>query len=164
MKGTLSVVLCFVLFHCILAADAYAIAPNLATSRTASRQDMKVAQAVMRLGAGKQALVAMRLRDNTVVKGFVSTIEENGFVVTDNESGTERRVAYSQVTHLLGVNIETGAQAQVGGGFKARAAQVAKLLLPLHQVQKNSLTGGEKTLLIGIIIGVLLAIILAKTL
>ena len=71
---------------------------------------------------------------------------------------------YSAVTSLQGVNIATGEQVQVGGGFNARVARVASLLVATHRVQRHGLTGNEKTLLIGIIVGVLLAIILAKAL
>ncbi len=117
-----------------------------------------------RLGAGENALVALRLQDETVVKGRVAAIARDSFLVTDNDSGLNQRVLYAQVTRLQGVNLASGTQVQVGGGFKARVARVAGLLLPVHRVQKNSLTGGEKMLLIGIVVGVLLAIVLAKAL
>ncbi len=166
MKRLLSIVLCFVLFHTVLAADAFAIAPNLYASQppAPSRHAAKVAAAVTRLGPGNDALVAVRLEDKTVIKGRIAALEPNAFVVVDNESGVEHRVPYAQVARLQGVNIGTGVHVGIGGGFKARALQAAKLLLPVPRVPKNSLTGGEKTLLIGIIIGVLLAIVLAKTL
>ena len=160
MKRSFTIVLCFVLFHTVLTADAMALAPGAPPSR----QAVKVAAAVARLGAGNDALVALRLQDKTVVKGRVAAIGRDSFLVTDNDSGLDQRVAYAQVSRLQGVNLASGTQVQIGGGFKARVAQVAKLLLPVHQVHKNSLTNNEKTLLIGIIVGVLLAIVLAKTL
>jgi hypothetical protein len=160
MKRAFTVVLCFVLFHTILAADAMALAP----ADPPSKQAVKVAAAVARLGSGDGALVAVRLQDKTVLKGRVAAIERESFVVTDNDSGLEQRITYAQVAHLQGVNLFSGAHVQVGGGFKARVVSVAKLLLPVHQVQKNSLTSNEKMLLIGIVVGVLLAIVLAKTL
>jgi hypothetical protein len=160
MKRTFAVVLCFVLFHTILAADAMALAPGAPPSK----QAVKVAAAVARLGAGNDALVALRLQDKTVVKGRVAAIARDSFLVTDSETGLEQRVAYAQVARLQGVNLFSGTHVQVGGGFKARVASVAKFLLPVHQVQKNSLTSNEKMLLIGIVVGVLLAIVLAKTL
>jgi hypothetical protein len=160
MKRMFVFTLCLVLFHCILTADALA----LASVPVPSRQTMKVADAVARLGAGTDTLVAARLQDQSVVSGHVASIGRDTFVVTDIHSGADQRVFYSAVARLQGVNLATGAQVQIGGGFKARVARVAALLLPLHRVQKNSLTSGEKTLLIGIIVGVLLAIVLAKAL
>ena len=162
MMRTFTLVLCFLLFHSILTADALALAPGPAVPPT--RQAVKVTTAVARLGSGDGALVALRLNDKTVVKGRLMAIERNSFVVTDNESGLDQRVAYAQVARLEGVNLASGTQVQVGGGFKARLARVAGLLLPTHRVQSNSLTSGEKTLLIGIVVGILLAIVLAKTL
>lgn len=181
MMRTFTVVLCFVLFHSILTADALAITQGpVATSRQKSASlpfgtldpalggvkgaHAGVSVAITRLGSGNDALVALRLRDKTVLKGHVASIDADSFVVTDNDSGLDRRIAYTQVARLHGVNLASGAQVQYGGGFKARVARVAALLLPVHQVHKNSMTAGEKTLLIGIIIGVLLAIVLAKTL
>jgi hypothetical protein len=99
-----------------------------------------------------------------VVKGRLSAIEPDSFVVADNQSGTEQRIPYAQVARLEGVNLLSGTQVHVGGGFKARLARLSGLLLPTHRVQSNSLSGGEKTLLIGIAIGILIAIVLAKTL
>lgn len=160
MTRTFTLALCFLLFHSILTADALALAPG----NQPARQAVKVAAAVARLGAGNDALVALRLHDKTVVKGRVTAIERDSFVVTDNDSGLDQRVWYAQVARLQGVNLASGTQVQVGGGFTARVARVAALLLPTHRVQANSLTSGEKTLLIGIAIGVLLAIVLAKTL
>ncbi len=161
MKRTFAVVLCFVLFHTILTADALALAP---AATPAPRQAAKVAAAVARLGSGIDALVALRLQDKTVVKGRVAAIARDSFVVTDYHSGVAYRVPYAQVMRLQGVNLASGAQVQVGGGWRARVVRTAALLLPLHHVQKNNLTSGEKMLLIGIVVGVLLAIVLAKAL
>ncbi len=160
MKHWFVFTLCFLLFHSILTADALALAPAPALSRTAT----KVADVLARLGAGEDSLVAARLQDQSVVKGRVASIDRDSFVVADIHSGVEQRVFYSAVTRLQGVNVASGEQVQVGGGFKARVTRIAMLVLPTHRVQKNSLTSGEKTLLIGIIVGILLAIVLAKVL
>ncbi len=160
MKRMFVCTLCFLLFHSILTADALA----LASPPAPSRQTMKVRDAIARLGATDDSLIAARLQDHSVVKGRVASIADDSFVVSDIDSGAEQRVFYAAVARLQGVNVATGQQIQVGGGFKAQLARVAALVLPMHRVQKNSLTGGTKLLLIGIIIGVLLAIVLAKTL
>jgi hypothetical protein len=68
------------------------------------------------------------------------------------------------MTRLEGANLVTGARVHVRVGFKAKLTRAASVVLPTHRVQKNSLTTGEKTLMIGIAIGVLLAIIVAKAL
>src|SRR5690242_13760869 len=104
MKRMFVLSLCIILFHTILAADAFALAPAPAPSR----QALKVAGAIGRIGAGEDALVAVRLRDHSVVKGWVSLIAADSFVVSDPGSNSEQRVYYSAVERLQGVNISSG--------------------------------------------------------
>ena len=160
MMRTFVLALCFLLIHSVLAVDAFAIAPGPALSKKA----VNVAHAVTRLGPGTDSLVAARLHDHSVVKGRVSSIGRYSFVVNDLDSGADQRVFYSAVERLKGVNLASGDEVQVGLGITAKLARVAGFLLPIHRVQRNSLTGSEKTLLIGIAVGVLLAIVLAKAL
>ncbi len=160
MKRLLCVVLCFVLFHTILAADAMA----LASVPAASPHSAKVATVIARLGAGDTALVAVRLRDKTVLKGRLDAIGRDSFLVTDNDSGASRAVPYAAVTRLEGVNLANGTRVHVGGGFKAKVARAVLLVLPAHRVQRNNLTHGETALLIGVVVGILIAIVVAKAL
>ncbi len=153
--------LCLVLFHCVLSADALALTSN-APIRT--KQSLKVADAIARLGPGEYSIVAVRLQNTSVIKGYVSRVDADSFVVTDNESGAEHRVPYGVVARLQGMNLMNGKQASVGTGFRAGVLRVAGFLLPVHPRAVQNLTKGEKTLLVGIIVGVLLAIILAKVL
>lgn len=162
MKRLLTLGLCFVFVHGIFSADAFALQANVPAH--ASRQPAKVAALMARLGSGDESVVALRLRDNTVLKGRVAAVDRDSFTVADLQTAVERRVAYADVSRLEGFNAETGARVHVGGGFRAGVARGIGLLLPSHRVQANSLTGGEKTLLLGIAVGVLLAIILAKVL
>ena len=162
MKRVLTLALCFAFVHGIFSADAFALQSNAPTR--ASRQTAHVATVVARLGSGDASLVALRLRNSTVMKGRVTAVDRDSFTVADLQTAVERRVAYADVSRLEGFNAETGTRAHVGGGFRAGVARGIGLLLPSHRVQANSLTGNEKTLLLGIIVGVLLAIILAKVL
>lgn len=159
MKRVLTVALCFLLFHCILAVDAFALAP----AHTLSKKAVKVSEAVSHLGVGDDTIIAVRLHDGTVVKGRVSSIARYSFVVTDADTGEAQPVYYSAVDRLKGVNLASGDQVQVGLGWKSKLASVAGFLFPVR-VHKNSLTNGEKTLLIGIGVGILIAIVLAKAL
>ena len=162
MKRFLTLCLCLVFVHGIFSADAFALQSNLPAH--APRQAAKVAAVVARLGSGDASVVALRLQDHTVLKGRIAAIDRDSFTVGDLETAAERRIAYADVARLEGVNVETGARAHVGGGFRAGVARGIALLVPSHRVQANSLTGSEKTLLLGIVVGVLLAIILAKVL
>ena len=160
MKRTLVVVLCFVLMQTIMATDALALQPGSQLSNESS----KVAAAAMRLGAGDQSIVAVRLKDKTVLKGRLSAVDQYGFVVTDVDSGDQQRVYYRAVARFAGMNLVEGTKVHVGGGFKSKLVSVAAFIVPVPRVQKNNLTDGEKKLLIGVGIGILLAIILAKVL
>ncbi|HZQ90322.1 MAG TPA: hypothetical protein VFA60_00845 [Terriglobales bacterium] len=161
MKRTFAWGLSLLLFHTVLAADAFAVT---STVTPPTRQAIKVAAAVQRIGSGEYSLVALRLHNRAVIKGYVSEIGADSFTVTDNDSGIEHRVPYSTVARLQGMNLVSGTQAGIGGGFRAGVARVAGFLLPIHTRPVNNLTTGEKTLLIGIGVGILLAIILAKAL
>lgn len=160
MKRMFVFALCFLLFHSVLTADALALSPT----PSPSRQARKIAAAIATLGAQDDSLVAARLHDHTVIKGRIVSIAADSFIVSDVDSKSEQRVYYSAVARLQGVNLTSGRQVQVGTGVKARLVRAALFVLPTHHVQKNSLTSGEKTLLIGVVVGVLLAIILAKAL
>src|ERR1044071_1193020 len=133
MKRILTLVLCFVLFHSILSTDALALAP----APQPSRQTIKVATAVARLGVSNDSLIALRLQDRTVLKGHLSSVDRDSFVLTDADSGLDQRVYYSAVARLAGMNLANGTQVKVGGGFKAKLARVATFVLPLHRIQKN---------------------------
>jgi hypothetical protein len=161
MKRIFTLGLCLVFVHGILSADAFALQSNLPAP---SRQAAKVSGVVARLGSGDGSVVALRLQDRTVLKGRIASIDRDSFTVSDLETAAERRVVYADVVRLEGFNAETGARAHVGGGFRAGVVRGFGLLLPSHRVQANALTGNEKTLLLGIVVGVLLAIILAKVL
>jgi hypothetical protein len=161
MRRLLAFSLCLLLIQGALSADAFAIT---STAPPPDRQTAKVAAAVAQLGAGEFSLIALRLRNRDIVKGRISAVGANDFAVIDNDSGAEQRVPYSAVAKLQGYNLQTGKQAHAGmSAFKAGV--VRGIALVTHRtVVKNSLTGREQALLIGIIVGVLLAIILAKVL
>jgi hypothetical protein len=161
IRRLLAYALCFLLVQTALTADAFAIT---STAPPPNSRPAKVVNAVAELGAGEYSLVAMRLANKGIVKGRITEILPTGFVVADNDTGVAQRVAYSEVVKLQGYNLRSGKQARVGvNAFKAGV--VRGIALVTHRtVVKNSLTGREKTLLVGIIVGVLLAIILAKVL
>jgi hypothetical protein len=70
---------------------------------------VKVKAGVAKLGAGKDAAISVKLRNKTKLKGYVSRIEEEAFVITDVKTGAETRVAYGDVTQAKGNNLSTGA-------------------------------------------------------
>lgn len=55
---------------------------------------------VEKLGTGHNARVEVRLRDNTVVKGYIGAAEQESFTVTDNKTGVTRTIAYADVSEV----------------------------------------------------------------
>jgi hypothetical protein len=76
----------------------------------------EVKAGVAKLGAGKDATISVKLRDKTKLKGYVSRIEEEAFVIADAKTGAETRVAYGDVTQAKGNNLSTGAIIAIAAG------------------------------------------------
>jgi hypothetical protein len=76
----------------------------------------KVKAGVAKLGAGKDAVISVKLRNKTRLNGYVRSIEEEAFVITDAKTGAETRVAYGDVTQAKGNNLSTGAIIAIAAG------------------------------------------------
>ncbi len=86
-----------------VSADAFALEPV-----HPSREAAKVAAAIARLGSGDDSLVALRLRDNALLKGRVIRVDLDSFTISDLDSAAEHRVSYSYVARPEGFNVVTG--------------------------------------------------------
>lgn len=160
VKRVLAVALCFALVQSVLCADAFAIQPARPGPKG---RNVRIARLLDRLGTGDDALIAVRLRDNSVVSGYLAQAGPDSLVVADLSTGRRAEVGYSEIARLQGFNVVTGAEAHYGGGIRAKMARAAALLLQRNRVPVYGLSKG-KVLLIGIIVGVIVAIVLAKTL
>lgn len=83
------------------------------------RLTSKVKQGIEKIGSGRDARVEVKLRDKTRIKGFVSEISEDGFVVTDLKTGAANTIAYADVAQVKGNNLSTGAKIAIGAGVAA---------------------------------------------
>jgi hypothetical protein len=59
-----------------------------------------VKKRIVKLGTGSEAKVQVKLQGKTKLKGYVSKITEDSFVVTDAKTNTETTVSYPTVTDL----------------------------------------------------------------
>ena len=102
-----------------LLLQAASAAPALAESKF--EKDMKLAwkvkQGVSTIGVGRDARVAVKLRDNTKLAGYISEIKAESFVVTDLNTGVATSVAYPDVTQVKGNNLSTGAKIAIGAAI-----------------------------------------------
>jgi len=89
----------------------------------------KVKAGVAKLGAGKDAAISVKLRNKTKLKGYVSRIEEEAFVIADAKTGAETRVAYGDVTQAKGDNLSTGAIIAISVGVAVGVTLLVLYLL-----------------------------------
>jgi hypothetical protein len=93
----------------------------------------KVKAGVAKLGVGKEARIAVKLRDKTHVSGYVCHAGEDSFVITDIKTGATTEVAYGDVTQAKGQNLSTGATIAI-----AISVAVFVTMLVLYLVTKDA--------------------------
>ncbi len=142
-------------------ASGWAITPN---QTVRPKRVEKISQLMDKLGSGEDSLVAVKMTDKTAVAGHVEELGPDYATVVDRKTGEAVKVSYYRVEKLQGYNVATKTEVHEGTGIQAKIARTMLKVIPGQQVPVNSLTGSNKTLLIGIIIGIILAIILAKVL
>ena len=90
--------------------------PALASSKgeEETRFIEKVKAGIGKLGTGPDALVEIKLRDKTKLKGYVGEIGDGYFTVIDARTGTSTVVDYAQVKQAKGNNLSKGAKIAIG--------------------------------------------------
>ena len=68
----------------------------------------KVKTEIAKLGTGTDAKVKVKLKDGTELKGYVSEIKADSFVIVNEKTGTANEVAYSQSKQVKGNNLSKG--------------------------------------------------------
>jgi len=61
----------------------------------------KIKTKVAKYGTGEKAKVKVELRNQTKIKGYISTIEDDSFTVTDKKTGTATKIEYAQVKKVM---------------------------------------------------------------
>jgi len=77
----------------------------------------KVRAGIIKLGVGTDARVAIKLRDDVKLAGYISEAKDDSFVVTDLKTRAATSVAYGDVAQVKGHNIGTGAKVAIGIGI-----------------------------------------------
>ena len=102
-----------------LLIQTFCVQPAFASSkqeRLAQRTE-KVRAGILKLGVGTGARVAIKLRDDVKLAGYISDATADSFVVTDLKTRAATTVAYGDVTQVKGHNIGTGAKIAIGIGI-----------------------------------------------
>ena len=111
-RKALSLVLVGFLFGVAGLRLAYAGAKEEKETRLAE----KVKEGISKLGTGVEARVEVKLRNKTKLKGYVSKVSEDSFVIVDEKTGTTSTVSYAQVKQVKGKNLSTAAEIAIGVG------------------------------------------------
>ena len=111
-RKALSLVLVGFLFGVAGLRLAYAGAKEEKETRFAE----KVKEGISKLGTGVEARVEVKLRNKTKLKGYVSKVSEDSFVIVDEKTGTTSTVSYAQVKQVKGKNLSTAAEIAIGVG------------------------------------------------
>lgn len=109
-KKYLTLILTFLILNLSLSAVAFA---ETKAEKEAKFAD-KVKVNVTKLGTGTEAKIQVKLKDGTKLKGYVSQINENSFVVTDEKTGVATEIPYPNAKQVKGNNLSTGAKIAIG--------------------------------------------------
>ncbi len=87
-------------------------------AKTNTSKETKLAEklkaSITKLGTGKDARVEIKLRNKTKLKGYISQINENTFVVIDGKTNLPNEVAYRNAKQVKGNNLNTGVKIAIG--------------------------------------------------
>lgn len=79
-----------------------------------SRFATRVKQAIAKLGTGREALVEVKLRDNSRLAGYVSEATDDSFRIVNSENDSVTTVTYPQVKRVKGHNLAAGVKIAIG--------------------------------------------------
>lgn len=104
---------------------------TLAKTREEKRVELteKIKAGIVKLGAGRESRVQVKLYNKTKLKGFISEIGEEDFAITDLKSGATTRVAYPNVSGVKGNNLSNGAAIAIGAAIGAGVALLTLIIL-----------------------------------
>ena len=77
----------------------------------------KVQTEIAKLGTGQNARVDLKVRDKTKLKGYISEVGAESFVVIDDKTGSATTITYPQVKQVRGNNLATGWKIAIGVGI-----------------------------------------------
>jgi hypothetical protein len=111
-KRFISFAIVILLLHFVTAIPSTSAATD---AQKQARYAEKVKAGIVKLGAGKEARVAVRLRDKTKLAGYISEIREDSFAITDPNTDAITVVTWPNVKQVKGHNLSTGAKIAIIG-------------------------------------------------
>lgn len=80
-----------------LAFGSLVFAQNTQDEKTKKRAEKLKAQ-VTKLGIGKEAKIKVKLTNGQIVRGYISQINENSFIVVSDSAGSATEIQYADAT------------------------------------------------------------------
>lgn len=111
LRKSLAMIVTVVLLQMLLCVQ-----PASASSRAEkdARLAAQVKEKLSTFGVGHSARLAVKLRNKTLLGGYVESAGEESFVLTNLKTGDSTTVAYTDVTQVRGQNLGTGAKIAIG--------------------------------------------------
>lgn len=101
-------------------------------------QVIKIKSQVQKRGLGEKSKVRVTLENGSMVKGYISNIEESSFEVNGNKSGPATTIAFTDVQKIQGPGLSKGAK--IGIGVVVGAAAVATVGAIIYETKVNCKT------------------------
>jgi hypothetical protein len=76
-------------------------------------QVAKIKAQVQKRGAGEKSRVRVTLGNGTMMRGYISKIDETSFVVNASKTGQTTSVSYTDVQKVQGPGLSTGAKVAI---------------------------------------------------
>ena len=116
-KKYLTLILTILVINLSLSSVAFAVTKEEKEAKFAE----KVKTNVAKLGTGKDARIEVKLKDGAKLKGYVSQINENSYVIINDKTGASTEIPYSNTKQVKGNNLSTGAKIATGIAIGAGA-------------------------------------------
>jgi hypothetical protein len=124
----------------ILALAVTTLAPIALTAQTTdakrAQKSREVKEKIGKFGTGREAVVKVKLYNDTEYRGYVSRAGADDFEVTD-VGGSPHTVRYDDVRSIGGKNMTTGKKLAIGIGIGAGVTLLIFLII-FNELAKNS--------------------------
>ncbi len=98
----------------LLAAMLFFSGAGYGAQTAETPQVAKIKAQVQKRGAGEKSKVRVTLGNGTMVKGYISKIEETSFDVNGSKTGQAIVITYTDVQRIQGPGLSTGAKLGIG--------------------------------------------------
>lgn len=127
LQKTLSMLLAILLINLVVMPSVFA---NDTKTEKEAKFAEKVKTEIAKLGVGTDSKVQVKLKDGTKLKGYISEINDEGFILTD-ANGKSTPVPYSKAKQVKGNNLNKGIIIAIG------FAAFIVILFVILEAQKN---------------------------